>query len=67
MIPIMLPGDRFFRLFSQLDKFLVLNSFAIWASFYLHNFFFIHSRQIGEYLTSEFWDMDFFLGQEGRG
>ena len=44
-----MPGDRFFRLFSQLYKislsslnFFVLNSFAIWDSFYLHKFFFSH-------------------------
>ena len=70
----MIPGDRFFRLFSQLYKFFLSSTnflFQIVLPFELHfvyiNFFFTHSTQIDEYLTREFLDMDFFVGQLGRG
>ena len=68
-----MPGDRFFRLFSQLYNFslssiifFVLNSFAIWASFYLQFFF---SHILGKLVniwreSSEIWT--FFVVQEGR-
>ena len=75
-IPIMMPGDRvvLFHIFSQLYKFSLSSInflFQIVWPFELHfisiKFIFTHSRQIGEYLTREFWDMDFLVGQEGRG
>ena len=71
-----MPRDRvvLFRLFSQLYKFSLSSINFLFQIDWPFELYFIsitfistHSRQIGEYLTKEIWDIDLLVCQEGRG